>query len=541
MNVVSLLSVYPRARIVCSFALLSLSLATLAHAQTWDGGGGGDIDWSNAANWAGDTVPDFDTNPAITLTGASNYTSNADAAVTLTSLTFNPGGGNATLTGETLTFLGTTSSGTLINVGNASSAGNATIKNNIKLLGSGSIRATSRNLTLDGNLELSPGEVQFNANSNRSLSINGVISGTLSHVRFTGHVVGTGRVYLNNVNTYTATTTIWTGGVVIGVDALTTGGAFGVGTSSIYMGVANNSDNYTPSLLTAGAVTMARNIEVITNTNSSGTNKTTLGGTTAHTSVFSGTIQLGSVNQAGEDLTLTAVAGGRVNVTGNLLRASGATGTSDTVTKTGAGIVALSGGNNTWRGATTVSEGVFLVNGTLVGHADAEAVTVNSGATLGGAGGTIGRDVNLLSGSFMEVGDNAAGVAGLLTIEGNLDLAQGVTVRFDLGATQALSDRLVVGGNVTLGETVTFDLSALSGFGGDAVYTLLSTTGSIIGDTGNIVFTGYNFSDDYQLVVDATSISLVSLAIPEPGAAALLAGGCILVFAVGGRRRARCS
>lgn len=525
-------------------ALATLALGALpAHAQTWDGGGA-DTNWSTAANWENDTLPTFGSFPNITLTGTSNYSSHVDQAVTLSSLTFIPTGvvvnyvaqGHATLTGETITFrAGASGAAILLAVGGSTNTGqgNATIDNNLKFLGTGSIRATQRNLTLNGNLDLNgASEIQFNTNNNLSMTINGAISGTLNHVRFTGHALGTSRTYLNSVNTYAATTTIWTGGVVIGADGQQgVGDVFGSNNSTLLLG-ANATGAYRPSLLTGAAVNMKRDMRIITNT--VGTLETVIGGSTAHTSTFSGNITMGTAGQAGEDLAVTAVAGGRVNFTGNLLRADNATGATDTVAKTGVGIVALSGSNNTYLGATTVEAGKLVINGVL--SSGGAAVTVNSGATLGGAGGQIARDVNLLSGSVLEVGDNHAGVAGQLAITGALSLADNVTVKFDLGATQALSDTLSVTGAVTLGNTVTFDLTALSGFGGATSYTLLSATGGFLGDANTIAFTGYDFGDAYHLVIDGTSISLVSSAIPEPSSIALLAGGFTLAGVLVRRR-----
>ena len=55
------------------------------------------------------------------------------------------------------------------------------------------------------------------------------------------------------------------------------------------------------------------------------------------------------------------------------------------ITKTGAGTLTLSN-TNTYTGATTVNAGTLLVNGSQSGS----AVTVNSGAILGGTNGTVG-------------------------------------------------------------------------------------------------------------------------------------------------------
>ncbi|RRJ96643.1 hypothetical protein Ga0100231_022865 [Opitutaceae bacterium TAV4] len=520
------------------FAILAAALLPVAirAQQTWTGGGGADNNWSTPTNW--DSAPVFANNPTLTLTGTANYTSNADAAVTLTRLNFNPAGGNATLTGEELTFkAGSGGTTALIFVGSGTVKGDVTIKNNIKLLGTGAIQASTRNLTLDGNITLTNGQVQINANSSKTITINGEISGTTTTLAFTGHVAGTGRIYLNKNNTYTGATAIWTGGVVLAVDALNTGGAFGANTSEVLLGAASGT-TFTPSLLTGANVTVGRDIRVVTNT--TGTTTSTIGGESAHVSTFSGDITLGTNNAAAAALRLTAAANGRVNITGDLLRATGATGNTDAVTKVGAGIVAIAGDGNIYTGATTITTGTLLVNGILSTIAgDAAAVTANTGTTLGGTG-TIGRNVKILSGATLELGDNsavsstgtAAPVAAPLTINGDLNLADTATVKFDLGANAASSDQLIVNGSVTLGGSVTFNLTALSlaDFGSSPAYTLLSATGGIIGNTAGITFTGVNFGNyNYTLQIDANSIRLVSnTVIPEPHVTALLIGGVFL-------------
>ena len=511
-----------------SIIVISANLIPSAWAQTWDGGGGIDTNWSTAANWAADTLPVFGSNPSITLTGASNYASNADAAVTLTKLTFNPAGGSASLTGSDLTFLaGATGSTQLILVGSGTSAGNVTIGNNLTLLGTGSITASTRNLTLNGNLALTSGNVQLNSNASQSITVNGIISGTTS-LTYTGHSAGGGRFFINTSNTYTGPTSIWTGGVVIGVDALTTGGAFGADTSTVQLGINSGSSTFTPSLLTGAAVTMARDVRVVTGTTATIT--ATLGGNSAHTSIFSGNITLGTDNVAGNSLKLTAVSGGRVNVTGNLLRASGATGTTDAVTKTGAGIVAIEGSGNTYQGATTVSAGTLLINGVL--SSGGAAVSVASGATFGGTG-SANRDVNIADGAIFSPGNMATGgssLAGTFATVGNVSFANTSILNFDLGLT---SDTVSVTGNLTLDGVLN-----ISDSGGLApgMYSLFSYTGTFInnGLTLNTLPSGYTYA------LNTSTAGLVSLqVIPEPQTFALTAGGIALGLVLIRRRSSR--
>lgn len=87
-----------------------------------------------------------------------------------------------------------------------------------------------------------------------------------------------------------------------------------------------------------------------------------------------------------------------------------------TFTKLGAGSVIL-GGSNSYTGATTVSGGALVINGSLA-NSD---VTVENLATLRGSG-SIASLVTVLSGGTISPGNSP----GLLTV-GSLDLQAGST------------------------------------------------------------------------------------------------------------------
>ncbi len=113
------------------------------------------------------------------------------------------------------------------------------------------------------------------------------------------------------------------------------------------------------------------------------------------TNSFAGAISLGAsgtVQSVAGALTLS----GNVALNGNALTVTGAGNTTlsgvvsssgaGSLTKSGTGILTMSN-NSTYTGATSVSAGVLLVNGSL---SSSSAVTVASGATLGGNHGTVG-------------------------------------------------------------------------------------------------------------------------------------------------------
>jgi len=230
--------------------------------------------------------------------------------------------------------------------------------------------------------------------------------------------------------------------------------------------------------------------------------------------------------------------------------------------KAGNGTLILSG-NNTYSGLTQVSAGKLMITGQTSGQG---AYTVNTGATLGGAGGTIGTanaNITVASGAYLSVSNGGIPIAettaltpGTLTLNlgnGTLDLSQAVTATsanliFVLSTTGA-SDEIKLGAGSTLnigtglsfgsfvfdatgsftgGTYVLFDTSSTSG----AILGTLGTslTGTVDGVTGTISISSDGNGDQ--------DIVLTTMAVPEPGTVGLLGLGaaCVLVAA---RRRSR--
>ena len=111
---------------------------------------------------------------------------------------------------------------------------------------------------------------------------------------------------------------------------------------------------------------------------------------------------------------------------GGIIIADGGIGTGGSLTKIGTGTLTLSG-VNTYTGATAVNAGAVIVNGAL--HA-ASAVSVESGATLGGAGAVNGA-VTIKDGGILAPG--AAGSPGTIRL-GSLTLNPTSNLNFRLGA-----------------------------------------------------------------------------------------------------------
>jgi fibronectin-binding autotransporter adhesin len=110
-------------------------------------------------------------------------------------------------------------------------------------------------------------------------------------------------------------------------------------------------------------------------------------------------------------LTLGGTNTGNNTISGTIQNNNTAIGALVSVTKTGVGTWVLAG-DSTYTGATTVSDGTLVVDGSL----GATAVTVNGGAF--GGSGAIGSTLNLASGSSFYVSDliDPLQVAGTVTI-----------------------------------------------------------------------------------------------------------------------------
>ncbi len=188
-------------------------------------------------------------------------------------------------------------------------------------------------------------------------------------------------------------------------------------------------------------------------------------GYTGDITLNGGTLSIGSAANLGATLGQLNVDNARLQTTGTFnvertttLGAGGATfdtGTGTTLTfdgaidgvgglvKAGDGTLVLAG-LNTYTGDTTVSTGTLRVNGSVT-----SAMTVDSGATLGGSGAITGN-VNV-------AGTLAPGNSpGLLTVNGDLTLNPGSVTRMEIDGTARGSeyDALDVSGTAALDGTL---------------------------------------------------------------------------------------
>jgi len=240
----------------------------------------------------------------------------------------------------------------------------------------------------------------------------------------------------------------------------------------LQFGLANNNSMPDASFLTNGTVGNRPLIKYGTGTLTIAGNATYTGGTT----INDGIVQVGTGGTAGSILgNVTFCSNGAdpqcnpgtnkalVFDRSDLYTFGGSIAGAGQVAQTGSGELVL-GGNSTYTGPTTVFSGILSVSGSIT-----SAVTVNSGAALGGSG-SVG------STTIMAGGTLAPGDPKTLTVNGNLVFNPGSNyVVMVQGAT---SDRTNVTGTAALAG------NGLAGFLGGALtnnYILLSAAGGRTG------------------------------------------------------------
>ncbi|MGN7726536.1 autotransporter-associated beta strand repeat-containing protein [Luteimonas sp. 22616] len=370
------------------------------------------------------------------------------------------GAGTLVLTG-TNTYIG----GTTINAGTLQVSSDANLGDAAGgvTFGGGTLHTTAdlasdRDATLAG-----AGTVLTDAGT--TFTLGGTVSGAGAFTKS-----GAGTLVLTADNDYTGATTIAGGTLQLGAGG-TSGWILGdvVNDGSL---VFDRADDATFAGLVSGTgavVKQGGNILTLTADNTYG------GGTT----IAGGTLQLGDGGTSGwilgdvvNDGTLAfdrsddATFAGLVSGSGGLLQ-------------NGSGIVTLTA-DNRYGGATVLNAGTLLVNGDQ--SAATGATTANGGTTLGGAG-IIGGDVAIADGANIAPG-SASAMPGVLTIDGNLSLADGATLNYDFGESDvvggAFNDLIDVGGDLVLGGTLDVATSAGGSFG-PGIYRVLNYGGTLSG------------------------------------------------------------
>ncbi len=322
-----------------------------------------------------------------------------------------------------------------------------------------------------------------------TVSIPGVIANTAdggaTSVWFQrqGSATSTPPVFrVSGASTFTGSPSLLRGTLLLAADtANSVAGPLGNNANALSLGASwGTSSTDSLSVLTDGGVTISKPINTSVQTVSpTYAGVITLGGNSAHTSTFSGTFTING-NHA---LALSAASGGRVNFTGQITDG----GNTATLNKTGPGVVSLArAAGNTYDGLTTVSVGTLLANNTSGSATGTGAVTVASGATIGGSG----------------------------IISGAVTLQSGAGLTFDVSTAAASHTKLTLSSTLALGSGGALTINAPSG-GSPATgsYTLLSAS-SITGTLGTVTlpsgWTGSASVSGNNIVLNLTGLPSVS-------------------------------
>ncbi|MGL4942124.1 MAG: autotransporter-associated beta strand repeat-containing protein [Thermoguttaceae bacterium] len=322
----------------------------------------------------------------------------------------------------------------------------------------GTFGALATNLTLDKTTNVLTQGGTFGADTGKTLTINGAVTGT------TLNKIGDGALVLAGANTYAGATTIDAG-------TLTVTGSLASGNT---VAMANNSVLHMNqgTAQTLGAITGAGSVV------KSGTGTLTLSG--ANTYTGNTTINGGKLSVTGSLGSLVNVAAG-VNAyayAGNVAMASGsslefnqtAAANAQALTGkiTGAGSVALQSvagiyllGNNDYTGGTTVGGGVVAGSDTAFGTGK---VTLAQSTTLGLAEVVVGDSISIgnaidLNSKTLTLWSNTTGTitgvisgAGTLTTDGMSKIAL-TGANIYTGTTTLAGGTLTIGNNTALGKS----------------------------------------------------------------------------------------
>ena len=298
-----------------------------------------------------------------------------------------------------------------------------------------------------------------------------------------------GTVYLTNpTNAFTGNVTINDG--IISVDTLADAGTvspIGAGTT-IYIGQANGT---TGRFRYTGTNDASCNRAITIIAQPKNTNGGIIENATAGKTLTLGGNVSADLWTNTPTLQLTGVGNGVLSgVISNAMR----------VTVNGSGMWTLAGAN-VYTGATTVSSGTLLINGST---ASGSAVSVSAGATLGGTG-TVSGAVSVSASGILAPGNNGIGSLRLANAGAAALTLNGCTNKFEIANVAGTSDAITISGALVLNGANVVALSFPLGAAPAGTYTLMTYASRSGSGTLTLDKTYLNT----RLLVNDTSVTLV--------------------------------
>lgn len=461
--------------------------ATVAAPVNWDANaavlnaGSGTLLFSGAQTYANGTKQTF-------INSGSGVLTLADG------LAYSSAGSN---TGVVLQVINHNTAANSFNIGDLGSLNNVTLR----VGGAGTVRFAGSAGDLfsgSGNLQvLNGGTFDFNGNAEsmgaifgegtiRLSGATGVTMSAAGHYLFSGKLTGNGSVNVAATNhtlelsgsasDYTAATSVTAGRLIVSANAPSgSAGALGSTTSEVLVG--GTSGNSPAALLIGAAdVTIGRNVRL----QSGSTGTVTLGAlNSSGVSTFSGNITLGTNSAAAKGLTIFSTPGGTMALDGNLLRATAATGTTDTLTLNGGGKVILRG-SNSFTGSTTINGGTLQLDHS----ANNDAKISGSGLML--QGGSLSISGNMVAPTNVTVSELVLGTSISSSGGGQIIVTSGM----DQNATLTLNA-------ITRHSGATMDFSTVNSGSGLAsiMTTTPNTSAGILGAYASANLNGWAAND----------------------------------------------
>lgn len=331
------------------------------------------------------------------------------------------------------------------------------------------------NMTING---LSGGGTvtTFNTTGNVTLGNaggSGIFSGSITNgagLRLTKTGIGTQT--LSGTNTYTGTTTVNTNGGTLQFAKQ----------ASLYNGAVSTAGWIKTNIIVNSGGTLALNVG---GTNGPGAGEFTAANVTTLLGNLTTTLNNNGL-RAGSAIGFdtTNAAGGIFTIANNIANSTGTGAGALGLTKLGINTLELTG-TSSYTGATTVSAGTLLVNGSL----GDTAVTVADGATIGGTG-IIEGSLSFAAGAKLNIGD----IDNILTVEGGVTFA-----------------------NFSITDITGWDFTEAS----NDTYTLFNSSDFDLDNVDYVASNPYEFGEGRSAYFEAGPDGLNLVVIPEPTAALL--------------------